>query len=107
MTKAIGELIRNLAQRDRIAFKKHSLLRMHQRRMAVDEVREALTNGEVIETYEKDKPLPSYLVLGYSKRNRAIHIVIGMDEVQEMLWVITVYEPSITEWKAGFMSRRK
>lgn len=107
MTKAIVELIRNLAERDRIAFKKHSLLRMHQRRMVVDEVREALTKGEVIETYEKDKPLPSYLVLGYSKRNRAIHTVIGMDEVQEMLWVITVYEPSIEEWKAGFMSRRK
>jgi len=56
MTKAIVEMIRNLAERDRIALKKHSLLRMHQRRMAVDEVREALTNGEVIETYEKDKP---------------------------------------------------
>jgi len=80
---------------------------MHQRRMVVDEVREALTKGEVIETYEKDKPLPSYLVLGYSKRNRAIHTVIAMDEVQEMLWVITVYKPGIEEWKAGFMSRRK
>ena len=101
------ESIRELAKRDRIAFKKHSLLRMHQRGIGVDDVRAALINGQIVEDYESDKPLPSCLILGYTENVRPVHAVIASDEVQEMLWVITVYEPSIEEWEADFRARRK
>ena len=56
------EEIKQLAERDRIAFKKHAVLRMHQRKNLADEVKYALINGETIEKYPKDRPLPSQLV---------------------------------------------
>jgi hypothetical protein len=102
----ISSIIRELAVRDRIAFKKHSLLRMHQRGIGVDDVRTALISGQVVETYEADKPLPSCLILGYTQNNRPIHAVIAPDEAEEMLWVITVYEPNIEDWEEDFRMRR-
>jgi len=55
----LPELLRRLARKDKLAFKKHALLRMYQREVLVEEVKEALLNSEVIESYTSDKPLPS------------------------------------------------
>jgi hypothetical protein len=46
---SIRKVIKALARKDRIAFKKHSILRMHERRIFADEVKEALISGEIIE----------------------------------------------------------
>jgi hypothetical protein len=34
-------------------------------------------------------------------------MVIGLDEGQEMIWIITAYEPNLEEWEPGFKVRRK
>jgi len=99
------ESIRKLAEGDRIAFKKHSLLRMYQRGIRVDDVKTALIGGQIVETYQVDKPLPSCLILGYAQNNRPIHAVVAPDEIEEMIWVITTYEPNIEDWEAGFRVR--
>lgn len=80
---------------------------MHQRGIRVDDVKTTLIGGQIIETYEGDKPLPSWLILGYSENARPVHAVIAHDEAQEMLWVITVYEPNTEGWQEGFRTRRK
>jgi hypothetical protein len=36
-----------------------------------------------------------------------LYAVIAADESEEMLWIITVYEPTILEWKEGFEKRRE
>ena len=99
--------IRELAKKDKIAFKKHAVLRMYQRKILADEVREALLGGEIIEEYRKDKPLPSYLVLGYTTRQRPLHIVVAVDPEEPTVWVVTVYEPKLEEWEEGFKKRRQ
>jgi hypothetical protein len=104
------ERIRKLAKNDRIAFKKHTALRMRQRGIFSEEVKEALQNCKVIEKYPNDYPLPSGLVIGYTKVKRPIHAVVVIDEEdekEEMAWIITVYEPNISEWMEGFEKRRK
>jgi hypothetical protein len=104
------ERIRKLAKNDRIAFKKHTALRMQQRGISSEEVKEALLNCKIIESYPKDYPFPSGLVIGYSGTKRAIHAVVVIEEEDKeegMLWVITVYEPNILEWQEGFEKRRK
>ena len=104
------ERIRRLARNDRIAFKTHTALRMHQRGISSDEVKEALEHCKVIESYPDDYPLPSGLVLGYTKKKKAIHAVVVIDDENKeggMVWVITVYEPDISEWQEGFEKRRK
>jgi hypothetical protein len=44
--------------------------------------------------------------LGFTKARRPIHAVLAVDEEDEMLWVITVYEPTLVEWRDGFKERR-
>ena len=99
-----NEIIKLLSN-DKIAFKKHSVFRMHQRNIAVDEVKEALLKGEIIEEYPTDRPFPSALVLGFSGKKRPIHAVVSIDQKNEMIWVITVYIPSEKDWGKEYKIR--
>jgi hypothetical protein len=104
------ERISKLVRNDRIAFKKHTALRMHQRGISSNEVKEALQDCKIIERYPDDYPFPSGLVIGYTRKKRVIHAVVVIDEENKeegMVWVITVYEPDISEWHEGFEKRRK
>ena len=98
--------IHNLVQRECLAFKRHAAIRMRQRNIFAIEVEEVLITGEIIEDYSKSKPLPCHLVLGYTKTNRPLHVVVGIDSTDEMIWAITVYEPNLSEWKKEFKERR-
>jgi len=98
--------IHSLAAGDRIAFKKHTVLRMHRRNISAEDVKTALLVCREIEGYPEDHPLPSGLVLGYV-RNRPIHAVIAVDQVEKIIWVITVYEPTLEYWEHGFCQRRR
>jgi len=110
MSELKEERIRKLAGNDRMAFKKHTALRMYQRGISSDEVKEALQNCKIIESYPNDYPFPSGLVVGYTRKKRAIHAVVVIDDQNKeegMLWIITVYEPNILEWQEGFEKRRR
>ena len=100
------EIVHSLAADDKIAFKKHSILRMYQRNISADEIRQVLLAGRIIEDYQSDRPLPSVLVMGIADNGRIVHAVIAIDEDEPMLWLITVYEPNLTEWEEGFEYRR-
>ncbi|MBL0717146.1 MAG: DUF4258 domain-containing protein [Desulfosarcina sp.] len=52
-------MIKKIARKDRIAFKKHSAIRMREREIYVDEVKKVLMCGEIIEEYLEDRPFPS------------------------------------------------
>ena len=101
------EKIRELAALSQMAFKKHTVLRMHQRQISGNDTKETLEKCKIIEEYPDDYPLPSCLVLGYTKMRRPIHAVVAIDEEEPILWVITVYEPDLSEWEEGFERRRK
>jgi hypothetical protein len=67
-----AESIRLIAAQDNIAFKKHSVLRMRQHNITVDDVKWALSQpSKIIEEYPTDRPLPSGLILGHTKDGRA------------------------------------
>ena len=100
-------MLAKLAGESRLAFKKHALVRMYQRKILANEVRDALLKGEIVETYPSDKPLPSFLVLGYTSQKRPLHVVVALDTEEEMGWIITVYQPSSKEWEEGFRVRRR
>ena len=97
--------IKDIAEKDRIAFKKHCTLRMYERKIFADEVKEALTKGEIVENYPEDRPPPSCLILGYTGKDRPLHVVVAIDVKEQMLWVITAYEPGLEEWEQGFKRR--
>ena len=89
---------------DNLVFRVHAIQRMVQRQITVDEVRNVLRNGEVIENYPDDTPYPTRLVLGRSGL-RYLHVVAADQRSHETI-VITVYEPNLTEWEPGFKRRR-
>jgi len=61
---------------------------------------------EVIEIYPEDRPFPTGLILGFTEAGRPIHTVVAVSDEEDMLWLITVYEPTLTEWREGFRVRR-
>lgn len=88
-----------------IIFPPYVLKRMIERNISVDEVRDVLENGEIIEEYTADEP-PRYLMLGWSG-TRPIHIVGEDDPVTGETTAVTVYEPDIKLWKEDFTKRRR
>ena len=101
-----NRLIRKIAEKDRIAFKKHSAIRMREREIYADEVKEVLMHGEIIEEYWDDRPFPSCLVFGFTEKQKPVHIVIAINSDDQIIYVITVYSPSKEEWENGFMRRK-
>lgn len=68
------------------------------------ELKEALSNGKIIEDYPNDPRGPSCLVLGYS-RGKPIHVVCGEYPSGKTL-IITVYRPDPALWDDTFETRR-
>lgn len=83
----------------------HAIERMFEREIDGTDVRHVLDEGEEIETYPKDEPYPSRLVLGW-RGGRPIHVVAAYDDGSRETFVITVYEPTPDLWEPGFRKRR-
>ena len=90
----------------KLVFRVHAVQRMFQRHVTVDDVRNALENGEELEAYPEDQPYPSRLVLGWSG-SRPLHIVAAHNLADDETIVITVYEPDCFRWDASFRRRRR
>ncbi len=86
-------------------YRVHALERMFQRSITEEEVEASVRLGEVIESYEDDKPYPSYLTL-YFVADKALHVVFAKNE-EEIFVVITVYEPSLNKWEDDMKTRRQ
>jgi hypothetical protein len=102
-----SELIHEYLKQENVNFKKHALIRIVERKISILEVEEALSNCTIIESYTEDKPLPSHLVLGYTKNKRPLHILVALDKIERYIWIITEYEPDQTNWSAQMTKRKK
>lgn len=104
LAKASKE-IRHSVRNGEYRFTIHALERRIERNISKNEIEEALLTGEIIEEYPKDRYLPSCLILGYTRRNRPIHIQVSCNPV----WIITCYDPSEKheEWSSDFKQRRR
>lgn len=72
----------------------------------MDEFKEAMLHAEIVEYYEDDYPLPSALILGFTFSGRPLHAVVALDKSSEILWIITLYEPTMELWDKQFKIRR-
>ena len=71
-------------------------------------VEEGLQSSEVIEDYPTlYRSLPDCLVLGWLATGEPFHAVIAVDEVNDRLFVVTVYKPSPEEWEDDWQTRKK
>ncbi len=87
-------------------FSSHAIQRMFERKIQKNEVITGICNGEIIKNYDDDKPYPSHLILA-GVNNRALHILIAVNEEENLCYIITVYEPDKKIWENNLKSRRK
>ena len=88
-----------------IVFRAHAVRRMFERGITVDDVRQVVREGEVIEEYDTDEPYRSRLMLGWVASG-ALHVVAA-DDGRGATFVITVYRPDPQAWEDGFRVRRR
>ena len=80
---------------------------MFQRDILEADIEQILWEGEIIEQYEDDFPLPSLLINGTNSIGRPIHIVVAVNNTENVIVIITTYEPDPLRWSDNFTGRIK
>jgi hypothetical protein len=76
------------------------------RDISVAEMEGAITGGsEVVEDYPDDKCGPSFLILGFTKAGRALHMQCSYPS-RPLIKIVTLYEPDPDLW-VGFRIRKQ
>ena len=78
-------------------FSKHATDQSILRRVSVQELREAIGAGEIIEDYRDDKYGLSCLIFGLMTENRPLHVQCSYPS-RPLLKIITLYEPDASLW---------
>lgn len=91
-----AEWIKQKATKNEFQLSGHAHKERQEEAINTWEIREALMECEILESYPKDPKGPSCLVLGYAKE-RPIHIVCGRGK-NDWLLIITVYIPRAPKW---------
>ena len=97
--------LQKLCENGSIRWTGHILKRLMQRGIFQASVVQAIRSGEIIEQYPDDYPFPSCLILGFSVKQKYIHVVIGSN--LETLWVITAYYPDLNKWEQDLRVRKE
>jgi len=92
----VTDLISKLTS-GRYEFSQHAFVRAIERNISGQEVTEAGRCVEIVESYPDDKYSPSCLLLGFTKSGRPLHMQVCYTE-EDMLKIITIYEPDVFLW---------
>lgn len=99
------EIFRRHCVDGKILWSAHALERLQERDISVDDVKNCIMHGEIIEEYPKDFPHPSALIFGYDLAEKVIHVVCGIDE--KFLYLITAYIPTTAKFFEDLKTRRQ
>jgi hypothetical protein len=99
------DTIRSAAAQDSIVWKDHSIFRMRQRHISVEEVLGVLRAGNIIESYPDDHPFSSALMCGFTAAGRPMHLVVGVNVADVEIHIVTAYEPDPAQWRDNFSRR--
>ncbi len=91
------EEIREKIEAGLFEFSKHAADQTILRHATLQEIREAIADGEIIEDYPGDKYGPSCLILGYTQVGRLLHIQCSYPS-RPLVKIITLYEPDANLW---------
>jgi hypothetical protein len=91
------EGIREKISAGQFEFSKHAVDQSILRHVTLQEVREAIAVGEIIEDYPDDKYGPSCLVFGFTRLGRPLHIQCGYPS-RSLVKIVTLYEPDADAW---------
>jgi len=95
-----------LIEAGQILWTEHLSVKLRERSIKRADVIACIQNGDIIEQYPDDFPLPSCLILGYSVAEQPLHVVCGLN-LGDSVFVITAYYPSLDTWEEDFRTRKK
>ena len=95
--------IRRQAVAEQVRVKQHAQAEMVEEAISLDDVREAIAAGRILEDYPEHRRGPCCLVGGFTASGRPLHVVCTTG--QDLLILITVYEPSLPKWVTPFQRR--
>lgn len=72
------------------------------RKLKRKEIEEAIRSGEIIEDYPEHHYGPASLLLGKTA-GKSLHILCSLQEIVD---IITAYEPDLEEWEEDLKTRR-
>ncbi|MEQ8465953.1 DUF4258 domain-containing protein [Coleofasciculus chthonoplastes] len=104
MATLLTEIRQKFAE-ERFEFSKHAVDQSILRKIRVQEIREVIANGQIIEDYPEDKYGPSCLILGLTAMKRPLHIQCSYP-TRSLVKIITLYEPNPQKWNNNFTQRR-
>jgi len=92
------EEIQGKILRRQYEFSKHAVDQSIIREISIVEMEEAISGrSEIIEDYPEDKYGPTYLILGFTKTGRPLHIQCSYPS-RSLIKIITLYEPDPGLW---------
>lgn len=91
------EAIQHKIAQNAFEFTEHAVNQSLLRNITVQEVREAVATGMIIEDYPSDKYGPSVLLLGFTSQQRPIHIQCTYPS-RPLIKIITLYQPDPLRW---------
>lgn len=94
---ALLDEIQEKVRGDQFEFSKHAVDQSIVRRISLQELREAISSGEVIEDYPNDRYGPSCLIYGETLDSRPLHIQCSYPS-RPLVKIITLYEPNPNRW---------
>ena len=98
-------ILRKYYDEDNVLISEHAVMRFKQRDIKMKDIRYAINNGEIIEQYPDDYQYQSCLILGKTKSDEYIHIV--MSDEGTMSRIITAYYPDADKWSQDFRTRKE
>jgi hypothetical protein len=98
--------IQKCVSKGKVFWTYHVNMRLKHRFISRRVILESHANYEILEKYQEDKYLPSYLVRS-AYRNDIIHIVFAVDLEGDNVRIITAYFPNPAEWERDFRTRRR
>ena len=98
------EQLREKIAADQFELSKHAVDQSIVRRIGMQELREAVAAGGVIEDYPDDKYGPSCLIFGETTAGRPLHVQCSYP-IRTPVRIITLYEPTPDRW-IDFRRRR-
>ncbi len=93
-----------LCSSGKIKWTAHGLERLQERDISTDDIKMCIAEGEIIEDYPDDFPLPSALIFGHTVSGKVLHVVAGTDD--ENIFVITAYYPTTDKFEDDLKTRR-
>ena len=94
---AIIDEIRAKIADGQFEFSQHAVDQSIVRHISVQELRDAIAVGEIIEDYPHDKYGPSCLVFGLTLTYRPLHVQCSYPS-RPLVKIITLYEPDPQRW---------